>query len=93
MRLKTVDTLKTKNARDPFESRAFCYRLESVLPLDSGNVLRLPALVALGHIELHGLAFLQALETASLNRGEMDENVGPRESLFRRCSTRPRYSL
>ena len=30
--------------------------------LDSGNVLRLPAFGALGHVELHGLAFLQALE-------------------------------
>ena len=43
--------------------------------LDGGNVLRLPAFGALGHVELHGLAFLQALEAASLNRGEMHENV------------------
>src|ERR1035437_846450 len=43
--------------------------------LDGGNVLRLPALGALGHVELHGLAFLQALEAASLNRGEVHENV------------------
>src|SRR5450759_3465666 len=43
--------------------------------LDGGNVLRLPALGALGHVELHGLAFLQALEAASLTRGEMHENV------------------
>src|SRR5712692_1325136 len=43
--------------------------------LDSSNVLRLPALGALGHVELHGLAFLQALEAASLNSGEMHENV------------------
>ena len=43
--------------------------------LDSGNVLRLPAFGAFGHVELDGLAFLQALEAASLNRGEMHENV------------------
>src|SRR6266403_3170925 len=43
--------------------------------LDSSNVLRLPALGALGHVELHGLAFLQALESARLNSGEMHENV------------------
>src|SRR5436309_2527412 len=43
--------------------------------LDSGNVLRLPAFGALGHVELHGLAFLQALKAASLNSGEMHENV------------------
>src|SRR6266852_3736397 len=48
---------------------------KSVVPLDSGNVLRLPAFGAFGHVELHGLAFLQALEAASLNRGEMHENV------------------
>jgi len=69
MRLKTVDTLKTKNARDSKGSRAFCYRLESVVPLDSGNVLRLQALGPFGHVELHGLAFLQALKAPSLNRG------------------------
>ena len=50
-------------------------RLESVVPLDSGNVLRLPAFGALGHVELHGLAFLQALEAACLNSGKMHENV------------------
>src|SRR5580704_12704300 len=43
--------------------------------LDSLDVLRLPALGALGHVELHGLAFLQAAEAASLDRGEMHENV------------------
>src|SRR5450759_1279992 len=47
----------------------------SVVPLDSGNVLRLPALGALGHVELHCLTFLQALEAARLNSGEMHENV------------------
>jgi hypothetical protein len=35
----------------------------------------LPALGALDHVELHLLAFLQALEAARLNRGEMHENV------------------
>src|SRR5271170_3133219 len=69
-----------KNAQDSFESRAFCFNLEIVIRrsgryLDSGNVLRLPAFGAFRHVELHGLAFLQALEAASLNRGEMHENV------------------
>jgi hypothetical protein len=43
--------------------------------LDSLNVLSLPALGALGDVELHGLAFLQAAEAARLNRGEMHEDV------------------
>ena len=43
--------------------------------LDSLDVLRLPALGALGHVKLHGLAFLQAAEAASLNRGEMHEDI------------------
>jgi len=51
------------------------YRLRKRRYLDRGNVLRLPALGALDHVELHLLAFLQALEAASLNRGEMHENV------------------
>ena len=43
--------------------------------LERLDVLSLPALGALGHVELHGLALLQALETACLNRREMYENV------------------
>src|SRR5579863_1497376 len=43
--------------------------------LDCLYVLGLPALGALGHVELHGLAFLQAAEAARLNRGEMHEDV------------------
>ncbi len=43
--------------------------------LDSLNVLSLPALGAFGHVELDGLAFLQAAEAAGLNRGEMHEDV------------------
>ena len=63
-----------KCPRYPFESRAR-YRLGKRRSLDRGNVLRLPALGALGDVELHLLAFLQALKAASLNRGEMHENV------------------
>jgi putative heme iron utilization protein len=51
-----------------------CFASESGY-LDSLDVLRLPALGAFGHVELHGLAFLQAAEATSLNRGEMHENV------------------
>jgi len=43
--------------------------------LESLNVLSLPALRALRYIELHRLPFLQALEAACLNGGEMHENV------------------
>jgi len=39
------------------------------------DVFRLPALGALGHVELDGLTFLQALETARLDRREVHENV------------------
>src|ERR1700722_499308 len=52
--------------RSPFAKRDGLERLD---------VLSLPAFGALGHVELHGLALLQALETACLNRREMYENV------------------
>ena len=39
------------------------------------NVCCLPALGPLHHVELHGLAFLQALETARIDRGVVHENV------------------
>ena len=43
--------------------------------LDSLDVLCLPALGAFGHVELHGLAFLQAAEAAGLDRREMHKYV------------------
>ena len=43
------------------------YRLRKRRYLDRDNVLRLPAFGALGHVELHLLPFLQALEAARLN--------------------------
>src|SRR6266446_5243195 len=43
--------------------------------LEDLNVLGLPALGALGHFELHGLAFLQALEAARLDGREMHEDI------------------
>jgi hypothetical protein len=43
--------------------------------LDGLNVLGLPALRAFGHVELHGLPFLEAAKAASLNSGEVHENV------------------
>src|SRR5229473_2248915 len=43
--------------------------------LDCLNVLGLPALWAFGHVELHGLPFLQAAKAASLNSGEMHEDI------------------
>src|ERR1700737_3091500 len=45
--------------------------------LDSLNVLSLPALWAFGYVELHGLPFLQAAKAASLNGGEMHEDILP----------------
>src|SRR5207253_41959 len=45
--------------------------------LDGLNVLGLPALRALGHLELHLLTFLQAAKAASLNCGEMHEDQKP----------------
>jgi hypothetical protein len=39
------------------------------------DVFRLPALWALGDIELHRLALLKALEPARLDGGEMHKNV------------------
>jgi len=49
--------------------RAFCYHLDSL------NVLGLPALGAFGHLELHGLPFLQAAKASGLNGGEMHEDI------------------
>ena len=43
--------------------------------LDSLDVLSLPALWPFGHFELHGLPFLQAAETARLDRREVYEDV------------------
>ena len=43
--------------------------------LERPHVFSLPALGAFGHVELHGLALLKALETARLNCREMDKNV------------------
>ena len=43
--------------------------------LDCLNVLSLPAFWTLGDIELNGLSFLQAAESARLNRGEMYEDI------------------
>src|ERR1039458_5169950 len=47
----------------------------SVATLDSLNVLSLQALRAFDHVELHGLALLQASESARLNRREMHKNI------------------
>jgi hypothetical protein len=43
--------------------------------LECLDVFSLPALGALGHVELHGLALLQALETARLDCRKMHKNV------------------
>ncbi len=43
--------------------------------LEDLNVLSLPALGALHHVELHRLAFLQTAEAIGLNRGVVDENI------------------
>ncbi len=46
-----------------------------VCRLDSLNILSLPALRAFGHLELHGLPFLQAAKAARLNSREMHEHI------------------
>ena len=43
--------------------------------LDRLDILRLPALRALDHVELHLLTLLQAAEPAGLNRGEVHEDI------------------
>ena len=48
---------------------------EPRLALERPDVLSLPALGSLGYVELHCLAFLQALEAARLNGRKMHENV------------------
>ncbi len=46
-----------------------------IFSLDRLHVLCLPALGAFGHVELHRLALLQALEAARLDRRKMHKNV------------------
>jgi transposase len=55
--------------------RPFLFEAESVRALDGLNVLSLPALGALGHVELDLLAFLQRTETVRLDGGVMNEDV------------------
>jgi len=43
--------------------------------LQNLDVLCLPALGALGHVELHSLTFLQTLEAIRLDGGEVNEHV------------------
>ena len=50
-------------------ARCESYRLER------SDVFSLPAFWPLGHIELHGLALLQALEAARLDCREMDKHI------------------
>ena len=45
------------------------------LRLERLNVFSLPALGALGHVELYRLTFLQALETTRLDRREVHKNI------------------
>ncbi len=51
--------------------------MTELVGLDSLHVLRLPALRAFDHIELHLLTFLQAPESARLNGGEVNKYVFP----------------
>src|SRR5664279_3526729 len=48
---------------------------EIQIELQNLNVLRLPTLGTLGHVELHSLTFLQRTEAIGLNRGVMHEDV------------------
>ena len=50
---------------------AFC----KVAGSDRLDVLSLPALGPFGHVELHRLALLQALEAAALDRREVHKNI------------------
>jgi len=54
---------------------ALFYRIFSVSGLHRLDVLGLPALRTLDYVELHLLAFLQAAESAGLNRGEVYEYI------------------
>src|SRR5580704_4053698 len=65
---------RTQECPESSRIPGICFTSESGR-LDSLDVLRLPALGALSHVELHGLALLQAAEAAGLNCGEMHENI------------------
>src|ERR1700676_2710726 len=54
---------------------AFPLLLFPSLCLDGSDVLCLPALRTLGHVELDALALLKGAKTVRLNRGVMDEYV------------------
>jgi hypothetical protein len=56
-----------------FGTGTCCVRESSAL--QRADVLSLPALGALGDVEFDALALLEALETASLDRREVHENV------------------
>jgi hypothetical protein len=68
---KRQEILEAKKKKATFSVSPFS-RIDS---LDRLHVLSLPAFGALGHVELHGLALLQALEAACLDRREMHKNI------------------
>jgi len=56
-------------------ARAAPVALKFARNLQDLNVLSLPALGTLHHVELHGLAFLQAAEAVGLNRGVVNKYI------------------
>ena len=49
--------------------------LKKSVPLERLYILSLPALGAFRNVELHGLPFLETLEPACLDCGEMHKNI------------------
>ena len=64
----------TQKKKAPVSHRSLDARI-LIFYLQRPDVLGLQTLGTLRHLELHTLAFLQAAETAGLDRGEVHENI------------------
>src|ERR1039458_9349743 len=80
---RDVDTNSTKTAKELGRPQPFCvgskvfarFRRNPACGLERLHVGSLPALGALHYVELHGLTFLQALETTRVDRRVMHEDI------------------
>src|SRR5512135_736560 len=73
--LQPVAHAKVNQSKTKGRPKAAPWKLGKSFGLERLNVLCLPALGSLDDVKLHGLAFLQAAETAALDGRVMDENV------------------
>src|SRR5215831_4161237 len=70
-----IESIRREKRSSKTAKRISRHQLFARLRLQRFYVLSLPTLRALGHVELHRLTLLKALETARLDCREMHENV------------------